>query len=166
MIKMALLVVGPLLSASGSFTPTGEILYSRGNSAAFDAVTVLGPSVSMRRRDDGSWGGTLFNRAVDLTVRPSGFSGLNTQISIRAQSDRTVMEGMWAGHFVHYEVQALQGGKVRVTTDTTAGAQANTSMPFCSATIASTPIQGERSESFRVLDPTMLAIHGRILVAL
>lgn len=81
------------------FEATGELRFhgygSIGTSAAFDAHRLIGPTVNLTRRDDGTWGGDLAGQNMDLTVTPDRVSGPNVNLLLSRKGDRTEVEGLF-----------------------------------------------------------------------
>jgi hypothetical protein len=90
------------------FKPTGEVrVYDR--SASWDAVRVRSPKINVSKRTDGSWGGMLGDRAIDVSVTPTRISGVDFTLS-RDTSDaaRTVITGQFYGKIYRFEFDATQ----------------------------------------------------------
>ncbi len=85
------------------FKATGEVLlYNR--TASFDAYRVRSPKCNLSKRTDGSWGGVLAERAVDVSVTPNRISGVDLLLA-RDISDpgKIVYTGQFQGRIFRFE---------------------------------------------------------------
>lgn len=119
------------------FKATGEVLlYNR--TVAFDAYRVRSPKCNLSRRTDGSWGGTLSERPIDVSVTDTRISGVEFMLT-REQSEgnKMVITGQFQGRIYRFELDdnqalirapnnsfTLQGRQVSPT-QTTYGPQGN-----------------------------------------
>ena len=87
--------------------PTGEIRL-RGGSASFNATRVFGPKVNVTRRSDGSWGGTLFDHALDVSVRGNTISGAYEKLYIEELPNGVNIDGLWREQMIHFVVSKDQ----------------------------------------------------------
>ncbi|HZA49922.1 MAG TPA: hypothetical protein VE549_04225, partial [Myxococcaceae bacterium] len=88
----SLLLPFAALSQADSFQAEGEIrsFYS---SAAFDADSVRGPSISLTREMGGRWVGWLGGRVIDVREVKSGVRGANIALYLSREKDRFVVRG-------------------------------------------------------------------------
>lgn len=85
------------------FKATGEVLlYNR--TAAFDAYRVRSPKCNLSKRTDGSWGGVLAERPVDVSVTDRRISGVELMMT-RELSDenKLVITGQFQGRIYRFE---------------------------------------------------------------
>lgn len=86
------------------FKPTGEVLvYNR--TVSFDAVRVRSPECNLSKRTDGSWGGTLNQRPLDVNVYGEKVRGVDFTMT-REQSDANhlVITGQFQGRIYRFEL--------------------------------------------------------------
>ena len=119
------------------FKATGEVqLYNR--SAAFDAYRVRGVKCNLSKRTDGSWGGTLNERPVDVTVTDTRVSGVDFILTReKSEGNKMVVTGQFQGKIYRFELDENQAlirapnnsvtlpGRQVSPTQTTYGAQGN-----------------------------------------
>lgn len=105
-----LLLAAPALSFAqdAPFEPTGEVRF-RGSGAfatgaSFDASRVVGPSVNLTRRDDGTWAGDLAGHDLDLRLQKDRLTGPNVNITFRTGGGKTKVEGLFFGRRVRVEI--------------------------------------------------------------
>lgn len=86
------------------FKPTGEvILYNR--TASFDAYRVRSPKCNLSKRTDGSWGGVLAERPVDVSVTDRRISGVELMLSREmSEDDKVVITGQFQGRIYRFEL--------------------------------------------------------------
>ena len=81
------------------FEATGELRFhgygTVGTSAAFDGERLVGPTVNLTRREDGTWGGDLAGQNMDLEVTDRRVSGPNVSLSFSQKGGRTEVEGLF-----------------------------------------------------------------------
>jgi hypothetical protein len=81
------------------FEATGEIRFhgygTVGTSAAYDGERLIGPTVNLTRREDGTWGGDLAGQNMDLEVTDRRISGPNVSLNISQKDGRTEVEGLF-----------------------------------------------------------------------
>lgn len=99
---LAALLLSPLAGAAQDrppFEPTGELRFhghgAVGTSAAFDAERLVGPTVNLTRREDGTWGGDLAGQNMDLEVTDRRVSGPNVSLALTQKGGRTEVEGLF-----------------------------------------------------------------------
>jgi hypothetical protein len=93
----------PVPGATGeNYTPKGEIQF-QGVGASWDDSRVVGPSVNMTLRTDGSWGGTLRGEGMDVSVYASRAAGVNFTLSWENTGDGMVATGQWQGVITRFE---------------------------------------------------------------
>lgn len=97
----AALVAGTATAQEQPFEPTGEVRFvgwgSTGTGAAFDGERIVGPSVNLTRRDDGTWAGDLAGHDLDLQLSPTHAKGPNVNLSFETKDGRTTVEGLFFG---------------------------------------------------------------------
>lgn len=109
------LLLAPLLvtcattqgGSSSDFVPTGEMEFL-GTGASFNATRVVGPQVNMGRRSDGSWGGVLQRRPMDLSVEPGKARGVELQLAWTQTPQKTVITGQYQGRILRFEYDQEQ----------------------------------------------------------
>ena len=86
------------------FKPTGEVLlYNR--TASFDAYRVRSPKCNLARRTDGSWGGVLATRAIDVSVTDRRISGVELMLTKEVSEDnKLVITGQFQGRIYRFEL--------------------------------------------------------------
>ena len=86
------------------FKATGEVLlYDR--TAAFDAYRVRSPKCNMSKRTDGSWGGVLAERPIDVTVTANRISGVELMLTREASElNKIVITGQFQGRIYRFEL--------------------------------------------------------------
>jgi hypothetical protein len=86
------------------FKPTGEILlYNR--SASWDAYRVRSPKCNLARRTDGSWGGVMVERPVDVSVTDRRISGVDLMLTRELSDDnKLVITGQFQGRIYRFEL--------------------------------------------------------------
>lgn len=113
-MRASLVVVAALLSSCNfptvvpealntEFKATGEVLlYNR--TASFDAYRVRSPQCNLSKRTDGSWGGVIAERPIDVTVTDKRISGVEFMLT-REQSEgnHTVITGQFQGRIYRFE---------------------------------------------------------------
>jgi hypothetical protein len=87
--------------------PTGGILF-RGGSASFNATRVFGPQVNLSRRSDGSWGGSLYDQAIDISVRGNAIAGAYEKLNIEELPNGVIVNGLWHEQMLRFEVTTDQ----------------------------------------------------------
>lgn len=89
---------------SSEYKPTGEVqMYDKG--ATFDAVRVRNPHCNLSRRTDGSWGGTIGENAIDVSVTPDTVRGVNFLLSkTDSTAERLVITGQMNGRIFRFEL--------------------------------------------------------------
>ena len=86
------------------FKSTGEVaLYNR--SAAFDASRVRSPKANLSKRTDGSWGGTLTDRPVDVSVTDTRITGVDLMLTReKSEGNKMVITGQFQGRIYRFEL--------------------------------------------------------------
>ena len=94
MAALAIVALLPLaaFASADSFRALGEIRSAR-SSAAFDAVSVRGPHVSVTRESDGRWVGWLGNRVIDVREVKNGVRGANVALYLARSKDSSTVRG-------------------------------------------------------------------------
>ncbi len=115
---LAALVLLPLPGAAqdkAPFEATGEIRLhgygTVGSSAAYDADRLVGPSVNLTRREDGTWAGDLAGQDMDLEISEGRVSGPNVSLTVSRKAGRTEVEGIFFNRRfrVSLDAKRLQG---------------------------------------------------------
>lgn len=101
----------PAAAKAAPFAPTGELDWSGGRSAAYDARAVIGPTVDVAYTGSGHWAGTFGGRDVSVQASPGRLSGPNVDLHVLRSGDRITLRGLWLGHQVWLDAspQALEG---------------------------------------------------------
>jgi hypothetical protein len=86
------------------FVSTGEVIYR--NSAAYDATRVRGPTVNMALTRDGSWGGSILQKDVMLTVTPDRIAGAGVNLVVTRKDGTLTVEGLVNGIRVRLQASA------------------------------------------------------------
>lgn len=86
------------------FKATGEVLlYNR--TASFDAYRVRSPRCNLSKRTDGSWGGVLAERPVDVSVTDTRISGVDLMLTReKSEGNRQVITGQFQGRIYRFEL--------------------------------------------------------------
>jgi len=73
--------------------------------ASFDDVRVRAPNCNLTKRTDGSWGGTMRDRALDVSVTETDIRGVDLRVT-RAESEtgRLVISGQFLGMIQRFEI--------------------------------------------------------------
>ncbi len=87
---------------SSDFQPLGSIVF-QGGSASFDADRVVGPRINVSRRTDGSWGGTLDNQAIDVSVSSNRIAGSYINLHIEQTPGGMIITGQWQNKIMRFE---------------------------------------------------------------
>lgn len=85
------------------FHPLGRIDF-RGFSAAFSEDRVVGPNVSLSRRNDGSWTGRIRDSVIDVNVRTDGVRGSGLLASWEESATGVTVHSECYGQILHLEV--------------------------------------------------------------
>lgn len=100
----------PAAAQEVPFQATGEVrllAFGGGSGAAFDESRLVGPTVNLTRRDDGTWGGDLAGVNVDLHLRGDDrLTGPNVNITYGRKGGTTKVEGLFHGRRVRVELGA------------------------------------------------------------
>jgi hypothetical protein len=90
-------------ATSTEYKPTGEVqAYSQ--NATFDDVRVRGVRVNLAKRTDGSWGGTVADRAVDVSVDEGHIRGVDFVVSREETvGSHNVITGQFQGRIFRFE---------------------------------------------------------------
>lgn len=111
----ALLLALPAGAQEAPFEPTGELRFHAsggvGSGASYDDQRVVGPSVNLTRREDGSWAGDLAGEGVSLDVDAGRATGPNVNLRFAQKQGRSEVEGLVFGRRVRVTLDAkrLQG---------------------------------------------------------
>jgi hypothetical protein len=90
---------------TGEYEPSGEVLFSAGQSASFNSVRVRGPRVNLSRHTDDSWSGELDGKPFDVSVSASAARGVGLTLALDENDAKGFkVEGMWRGRRVRYEL--------------------------------------------------------------
>lgn len=94
--------------ANSEFKPSGEVLlYNR--SVSFDAVRIRSPLANMTKRTDGSWGGTVNNAPLDITVNENRVSGVNFSMTREnSEGNKVIYTGQFQGRIYRFELDEQQ----------------------------------------------------------
>ena len=85
------------------FHPTGEVL-SYDRNASFDATRVKSVFGNMRMREDGSWGGVLANKGVDVSVDDVTVRGVDLFVSREeSRKGKTIITAQIQGNIYRFE---------------------------------------------------------------
>jgi hypothetical protein len=86
------------------FKATGEVLlYNR--TVGFDAYRVRSPKCNLSRRTDGSWGGTIAERPIDVSVTDTRISGVEFMLTReKSEGNKTVITGQFQGRIYRFEL--------------------------------------------------------------
>jgi hypothetical protein len=97
------------------YKPTGGVVtYNR--TATFDATHVRSVSCNMRMREDGSWGGSLGDRGLDVAVTDVTVKGVDLFINREeSRPGKTIITAQFKGLLYRFE---LQGERALVRTPT------------------------------------------------
>jgi hypothetical protein len=89
--------------AAGEYKPTGEV-HAYDTTSTFDAVRVRAPRANLTKRTDGSWGGTLGDRGVDVSVDETHIRGAELLLSREdSTANHTVITGQFQGRIFRFE---------------------------------------------------------------
>ncbi len=101
-VPVAMTPPGPLPAEVPPFHRDGEIQFtplgSVGNSAAWNARSVRGPTVNLTLTDQGLWGGTIRGQAVLLRAVDGRVTGDGVNLLVGKEGDVVVVEGLWLGN--------------------------------------------------------------------
>ena len=113
-MRASLVVVAALFSScnfptvvpeaqTADFKPTGEVLlYNR--TVSFDAYRVRSPKCNLSKRTDGSWGGVLAERPLDVSVTDKRISGVEFMLTReQSEANHTVITGQFQGRIYRFE---------------------------------------------------------------
>lgn len=113
LLRLSVLCAGLLAAAAASaqdapFEPTGEVRIlawgTMGTSAAFDEGRIVGPTVNLTRREDGTWAGDLAGRNVALEIRDGRLTGANVNLVLTQKGGATRGEGLFYGVRFRFEL--------------------------------------------------------------
>ena len=94
-----LLTALPAAAQAPPFEPTGEVRFlgygSTGTSASFDGERLVGATVNLTRREDGTWAGDLAGQNMDLEVSDRRVSGPNVSLLLSQKDGFTSVEGLF-----------------------------------------------------------------------
>lgn len=113
-MRASLIVVAALFSSCNfatvvpeaqntEFKATGEVLlYNR--TVSFDAYRVRSPKCNLSKRTDGSWGGVMIERPIDVTVTDKRISGVEFMLTReQSEANHTVITGQFQGRIYRFE---------------------------------------------------------------
>jgi hypothetical protein len=104
-------------AATADFQPTGGIVVASGNGARFNATEVRGVRIAVKRRSDGTWGGTVYSSGkqvpIDATFENGRFTGSNIRMSIERANGQTTIVGSFQDKIIRFE---LTPDEIRVRT--------------------------------------------------
>jgi hypothetical protein len=87
------------------FKPTGGVV-TYGKTASFDATRVRSVSCNLRMREDGSWGGSLGDRGIDVSVNDVTVKGVDLLISREdSRPGKTIITAQFKGLIYRFEFQ-------------------------------------------------------------
>lgn len=90
--------------AAGEYKPTGEV-HAYDATATFDAVRVRAPRCNLTKRTDGSWGGTLGDRGVDVSVDDAHIRGAELLLTREeSTANHTIITGQFQGRIFRFEM--------------------------------------------------------------
>jgi hypothetical protein len=113
LLRLSVLCAGLIAAAAAPaqdspFEPTGEVRIlawgTMGTSAAFDEGRIVGPTVNLTRREDGTWAGDLAGRNVALEIRDGRLTGANVNLVLTQKGDATRGEGLFFGVRFRFEL--------------------------------------------------------------
>ncbi len=101
-VPVAMTPPGPIPAEAPPFQRDGEIQFtplgSVGNSAAWNARSVRGPTVNLTLTDQGLWGGTIRDQAVLLRAVDGRITGDAVNLLVGREGGVVVVEGLWLGN--------------------------------------------------------------------
>jgi hypothetical protein len=90
------------------YAPTGEVSFSS-HGATFDQVRVRNPHSNLAKRTDESWGGTLGDRAIDVSVTNDAIRGVNFKFTREEPSPgKTIITGQFESKIYRFELSPEQ----------------------------------------------------------
>jgi hypothetical protein len=105
-----LLVASPVAAQGPPFEPSGELRFHGlgflGTSASFDDERLIGPTVNLTRREDGTWAGDLAGQNMDLQVSERRVTGPNVSLTLAQKGGRTEVEGLFFNQRFRMSVDA------------------------------------------------------------
>jgi hypothetical protein len=105
-----LLLALPAVGQEAPFEPSGELRFhvagGLGSGASFDDSRVVGPTVNLTKREDGSWAGDLGGQDLSLDVGERRATGTNVNLLYSQKAGRTNVEGLVLGRRVRVELDA------------------------------------------------------------
>jgi hypothetical protein len=99
---------GEAAAPEADFVKTGEIVYTRGGSAAFSADRVVGPNINFSKRADGSWAGVLKDQLYNVKVSPGRMVANNLLFTWEESLEGFRGEGRLQGRYFRFEVNEQQ----------------------------------------------------------
>lgn len=86
------------------FKPTGEVaMYDR--TIGFDAVRVRSPRSNLSKRTDGSWGGVIADRAIDVNITANRIVGVDFMMTReKSEANKLVITGQFQGRIYRFEL--------------------------------------------------------------
>ena len=105
-----LLLALPAVGQDAPFEPTGEVRFhvvgALASGASFDEARVVGPTVNLTRREDGSWAGDLAGENLSLDVGERRATGPNVNLLYSQKAGRTDVEGLVFGRRIRMALDA------------------------------------------------------------
>jgi hypothetical protein len=94
--------------ASGEYKASGEVQMNRFGST-FDAVRVRSPRCNLAKRTDGSWGGQMDNRPIDVSVEGDKIRGVDIMMDkLESTPDKLIVTGQFRGKIYRFELSNEQ----------------------------------------------------------
>ncbi len=110
-LAAVLLSALPAAAQAPPFEPTGELRLhgygAVGSSASWNGERLVGPTVNLTRREDGTWAGDLAGQDLDLEVSDRRVTGPNVSLTLTQKGGRTEVEGL----FFNQRFRATLDGK-------------------------------------------------------
>jgi hypothetical protein len=117
------LAIGVLLALAASPAPaapaapgfSGELVFSAtggdARSASFDDARLLGPTVSVARRQDGTWAGDVSGHGLAVAVSEQRLTAAGLDLHVRHRGQSLAIEGLFHGTRVAFDYgpKALKG---------------------------------------------------------
>ena len=94
------------LAPGAAFAPIGELVFSDGRGAAYDAYRVQGPRVNMTYASNGAWSGLLDGRNVMVTAAAGKITGAGGTLYVNREGDQLTIRGQWMQRSISLVVSA------------------------------------------------------------
>lgn len=101
------LAVFATVALAAQYTPRGEVAMN-GISVSFDDHQIVGPMVSVSRRADGSWAGTIGRTAVEVNAAGDRITGSNLNLRVERNGTSVVVAGTWNYRTVRFDIGATK----------------------------------------------------------